>query len=344
MSKLTWIMATSLLLVTQSAMASDLPSKKPIASPVKAPKAYSWDGIYIGASLGRASGNGAGNASDCSSIVNIQLSGDLIGDRCGNEDSVITRGDNDISIDHVLGDYYSADSIYWNYNLGRTDEAVYWNDGPGTGHIDDNHAQGLSLGGQMGLLKQSGAFVYGVEFGAKFLSGFQAHSWEGFNNDWYDEGSGGVTWSNYGGNFQVDTKRHLNWLTTLRGRIGVVVGDEGRIMPYITGGAALAVVSSNTTLPANGAGADGGSLATFTAPTGKTNFMQSGWVLGGGVEYALTDNVSLALEYQYVKLYGAQDHIVHYSGQYDAGNSFDIVHKVGFDDVRDVSLRLNYHF
>lgn len=71
------------------------------------------------------------------------------------------------------------------------------------------------------------------------------------------------------------------WLSTVRGRLGYAAGS---FLPYVTGGAAFGDIRAATP------GLAGGS-ATNT-----------GWTLGGGVEYALTRNWSFKAEYLYVDL------------------------------------------
>lgn len=357
MSKAT-LAATLLLGVSVVAHASDLPSKTILpAAPVK--KAFSWDGMYVGGSVSYAIAKGVGNADKCDSIKNITVASQNFGDFCtppfvstlNNASNYTNMYVNNTDVFHGPGDLYLnspriyQQSIYWAANGHNVeDEAVHWNDTyqdrSGTGSFDHNKAKGQAVGAQIGVNKQSGWAVFGLEFDLKKFSGVTTESWEGFNNYW----DGTVTYlRNYGGNFQVDTKSRLDWMTTLRGRLGLALGGDGRLLSYITGGGALAVVGAKTTADNNVLDAQSVSYARLGGVSGSKSFVQAGWVVGGGLEYALTDAVSIGTEFQYTKLYGQKKHTVHYSGQYE-GNGFDVVHKAGFDSVRTVSVKLNFHF
>ncbi len=77
---------------------------------------------------------------------------------------------------------------------------------------------------------------------------------------------------------------NIDWFGTVRGRLGFV---SDRTLIYATAGYAWADVESSFN----------------TAGFGITESdMLDGYVLGGGIEYALTDNWSAKMEYQYVDL------------------------------------------
>ena len=77
------------------------------------------------------------------------------------------------------------------------------------------------------------------------------------------------------------------WFGTVRGRVGYAFD---RFLPYITGGLAY------------------GSVKTTLAPGVTINGLNSddnthtGWTIGGGVEYAITNNLIAGVEYLYVDL------------------------------------------
>ena len=79
----------------------------------------------------------------------------------------------------------------------------------------------------------------------------------------------------------------IDYFGTLRGRVGMPLEN---VLPYLTGGLAFA---SNTETAATGG-------PTLT----DTNF-HTGWTIGGGIEVAVTDAVSVKAEYLYMDL-GAQ--------------------------------------
>lgn len=80
----------------------------------------------------------------------------------------------------------------------------------------------------------------------------------------------------------------LDYLATVRGRLGYSVG---RFLPYVTGGLAFARIDVNTGL----AGAE-------DDPVFFDKRTQYGYTVGGGLEYAVTDNISIKGEYNYVDL------------------------------------------
>ncbi len=87
----------------------------------------------------------------------------------------------------------------------------------------------------------------------------------------------------------ADVSSRINYLGTLRGRIGKPIFD-GRFMPYVTGGFAYGGVRNSVNF--NGAG-----FATNTQT-------QTGWTVGAGAEYALDRHLSFKVEYLYVDLGG----------------------------------------
>ncbi|GGA88504.1 outer membrane protein [Brucella endophytica] len=143
------------------------------------------------------------------------------------------------------------------------------------------------LGADSSTLKSKG-FVGGVfagynwEAGNGFLVGADAD----FNyarvkksNDDFDDEDGYAS---------AETK--LGWLGAVRGRVGYAVD---RFLPYVAGGVAFGEVKHSfeeidVTEPAH-----------YTADFKKT---QVGWTVGGGVDYAATDNIFLRLEYRYTDL------------------------------------------
>ncbi|MGQ7792402.1 outer membrane protein [Faunimonas sp. B44] len=80
----------------------------------------------------------------------------------------------------------------------------------------------------------------------------------------------------------------LDWYATLRARAGITFD---RFLVYGTAGVALAMVDYRTTV-------------TVPAPTEvmRNNDAKWGYVLGGGVEYAFNENLSMKGEYQYIDI------------------------------------------
>lgn len=80
----------------------------------------------------------------------------------------------------------------------------------------------------------------------------------------------------------------LDWFGTARGRIGIA---NGPVLSYFTAGYAFGNVKTNATQ------SGGGLTSTFT-----TDRVQSGWVVGSGVEAALGGNWTGKIEYLYLNL------------------------------------------
>lgn len=86
-------------------------------------------------------------------------------------------------------------------------------------------------------------------------------------------------------------KNELNYFGTFRGRVGMAFEN---VLPYVTGGVAYA---GNTV------------TENLGGPTFTDDNVHWGWVLGAGVEYAMTEQVSIKGEYQYLGL-GEQDYLL----------------------------------
>jgi hemoglobin/transferrin/lactoferrin receptor protein len=102
-----------------------------------------------------------------------------------------------------------------------------------------------------------------------------------------------------GGWLQAKTDYKLDWVATLRGRIGFAYD---RLLVYGTGGLAfLEETETRTQYEANSAG-----RTTEAASSESASMTRRGWTLGAGLEYALTNNWSLKAEYSYLR-FGSRD-------------------------------------
>ena len=81
---------------------------------------------------------------------------------------------------------------------------------------------------------------------------------------------------------------NLDWLASARGRIGYLVTPD--IMAYATGGAAWAKINYSAV------STDPGIAYTATSNSSST---QTGYAVGGGVEWMMTDNWTVRAEYLY---------------------------------------------
>jgi outer membrane immunogenic protein len=123
---------------------------------------------------------------------------------------------------------------------------------------------GVIGGLQAGLNYQTGNLVFGLE-GEFTASGVKG-------------GANGTI----GGTAVTGTARHL-WFATFAGRLGVA---SGRTLAFVKGGAAWTEVKREFS-----------STAGATASDSQT---RAGWLIGIGVEHALTETVSGKIEYNYM--------------------------------------------
>ena len=192
----------------------------------------------------------------------------------------------------------------------------------GTVTFGNEEAEGFVGGGQIGYNAQFGAFVVGVEAdlqfadlgadrnGATFPAAFNAF---GFR-------AAGVA----GG---------IDWFGTVRGRAGVAFGQA---LIYATGGFAY-----------GGGDTDDEFDGIFN--NGTNDDIRTGWVLGGGVEYAFTNSLTLGVEGLWVNLEGDNDGTFIGSSVPVAGGPREAVFVAGTerDDEADFFIaraKLNFKF
>jgi outer membrane immunogenic protein len=98
---------------------------------------------------------------------------------------------------------------------------------------------------------------------------------------------GDIAWADItgddGGAFAFDTTHTIDWQGSLRGRVGF---DGGAFMPYLTAGVAFAHGERTTSL-----GSPNSAEATHW-----------GWTVGAGVEFAVSEELSVDLLYRYSDL------------------------------------------
>jgi outer membrane immunogenic protein len=192
-----------------------------------------------------------------------------------------------------------------------------------------NGQTGFLGGGQAGYNWQTGAFVLGVE------TDFQGSTVsKSFSSVGAPFAGPGVPVGLLGDNLTVNGKASLDWLGTTRGRVGFVVTPDNRLMIYATGGVAYGGGSSN--------------FSVFDATTGSywngsPSSSRVGWTVGGGVEYALTNNWTIRGEYLYADLGSSNFTSV---GNAAAATFFPGVYASGHIDYRASIVRaaVNYKF
>lgn len=139
--------------------------------------------------------------------------------------------------------------------------------------VNGGGAFGRSAWDSTGGFDNSGGLVGGT-LGFNYQIGQAVLGFEG-DIDWADI-SGKTTNA-----CPLGCKTDDSWLSTARGRLGYAAG---RFMPYITGGAAFGNIQ------ASGPGLVGNST---------TN---TGWTVGGGLEFSIVGNWTIKAEYLYVDL------------------------------------------
>ncbi len=158
------------------------------------------------------------------------------------------------------------------------------------------NASGALGGVQLGYNRQYGALVVGLEadIAAASIKGSTLATGSAFSSS---SGSGFG-----GGSSSLYASSRLTGIGTLRARLGYAVD---RALFYVTGGLAYGKIENNVT------------YAVITPDwSGSVSSSQSkwktGWALGGGMEYAITNNWSLKTEALYYDL-GKKSYNVSYS-------------------------------
>jgi outer membrane immunogenic protein len=157
--------------------------------------------------------------------------------------------------------------------------------------IDVEH-DALFGGVQAGYNLQAGMFMVGVEADASWMDADGTARLEridpeatyfGFPNPFF----GAPVTSTFGS--------ELDWLATLRARAGVAAG---RALLYATGGFALGEVTNSfhVSIP------PGASQPGYSHPAWSSSETEWGWTIGAGIEYALTEKLSVKFEYLHYDL------------------------------------------
>jgi outer membrane immunogenic protein len=139
-----------------------------------------------------------------------------------------------------------------------------------------NGGDGFIGGAQIGYNYQMGQFVVGLEADINFTDNKKSVSY----TSPVVTGLTGVS----------AAQTELEYLGTVRARLGVTFN---RALVYATGGLAYGEVKSST------------AFAVTPGPllwAGQKSDTRTGWALGGGVEYAFTNNLSAKVEYLYYDL------------------------------------------
>lgn len=146
---------------------------------------------------------------------------------------------------------------------------------------DNLDTGGAEAGGLIGYNFQVNHWVFGVEAsGAKV---------------WLDESddTGFFTVPSTGDVYDVTTSFETNYLVTVGGRIGYAFC---RWLPYVTGGVAIGDIDFEQEIHQTFLG------TPFFQEGGSRSDAKVGWMVGGGLEYAISNHWRLRGQYQFIDL------------------------------------------
>jgi outer membrane immunogenic protein len=147
---------------------------------------------------------------------------------------------------------------------------------PGSGNFGKLDPSGGFGGGQIGYNYQVSNWVFGVE------TDIQGASIK-------DTATATLPYIAAPGTITASVSQKLDWFGTVRGRLGVAFD---RVLVYGTAGFAYGQTTTGLTMS--------DTLGFAAAGTAKST--KTGWVAGGGVEWAFAPNWSVKGEYQYIDL------------------------------------------
>jgi outer membrane immunogenic protein len=155
-------------------------------------------------------------------------------------------------------------------------------------HSYDVRQSGATAGGQVGCNYQIGSFLIGAEADLNWSSVKNT-----VNATFAAFPSANPAFTVSPENEVITTR--LDWFSTIRGRAGFT---WDRFLVYGTGGLAIGHFKDDTTIAFGTAGA----LPVFGGAThiGTNTQTRYGYALGGGLEYAITNNWSVKGEYLYM--------------------------------------------
>ena len=216
----------------------------------------------------------------------------------------------------VYGSPYNWSGIYvglqagygWGKGNATIDSGIPFFDNLGATH--SYSPKGLFGGGQIGIQQQSGAFVYGVDLSLLSLS---------VSNRIGDPIAPA----------QANERLSITSLALLTGRLGYAVNNW---LFYVKGGYAGGLTDFKAACETCG---------PVTIDVGSRH---NGWVVGAGVDYGITKNITLGLDYSYVKLNTATDTSNYHTGPGNVPVAGAIAGYATKTDTHLVGLRLNYLF
>ncbi len=151
----------------------------------------------------------------------------------------------------------------------------------------DDAAEGYLGGAQLGYNWRSGTLVFGFETDFARLDADGSETRIGLVT------SGGDTFP-----IETHSQQKVDWLGTVRARIGVTPFDDQRLLVYVTGGLAYARVSTKHSLIDR----FGPGPADDSGYVGSSSGWEVGGTIGAGLEWAMGGAWTLKAEYLYYDL------------------------------------------
>lgn len=198
---------------------------------------------------------------------------------------------------------------------------------------------GFVGGMQAGYNWQAGSAVFGIEGDLDFVHLNAAANSGAVRypvGSGFGERSGGIFFPN--NQFVVSSYANADWLATLRPRLGIATGNW---LFYATGGLALTQLQGQMLFT------DGNAVGAVLGAEqqGDVSKLRAGYAVGGGIEAALTDRLSVKAEYLFVD-FGRT-----YAQQVESNFATFFTPPVAQNFTESLNLRasllrfgLNYHF
>ena len=179
----------------------------------------------------------------------------------------------------------------------------------------------FTAGFQGGFNWQRGAVVFGLEGDVNWIGNDNKHGFGayGYNGKYYT----------------LDASPRSTMLGSLRGRLG---WSFDRALLYMTGGAAFRNSTNGDSISVYSAATGGTLLTTYATYSDRNNV---GWSLGGGLEWAFTNNVSLKIEYLHSQFDRGNNLFVTSTSSY---NGYAFRNDNGTDSIDVVRFGINYRF
>jgi outer membrane immunogenic protein len=300
--------------------------------------AYNWTGFYIGTHGGGAWGDeDDGDFGECGPFTNF-LGED--GDDIGTPDCFFAGFPDDGPND--------GDGPFPSFELD--DDYVAWT---GADSSSGDDVRGL-FGGHAGYNIQSGRLVFGIEGDISGVFGDGGSQEVTF--DYFHDTEGGLPIFGcdfgcdlelYEGTGTVRSDTAVEWLATVRGRIGAALDAQGRFLLYGTGGLAIAGVENSISGEFDELGGKNDAVdfcqdGCFFEDADEGDDTQLGIAVGVGGEYAFTNNMSFGLQYLYTHFDESDGNSITFVG--DDGRQFDVELGGGIEDLHSVTARWTWRF